>query len=80
MDKYIWGTREWPNSVKYYHEIEDSYYCTNWAIYMFKEGEWVKIGNTDITRQLLNLWASIIEELQGYIHLKTFCYDINFKH
>ena len=67
MKKYEWGTYGCQNKVKYYNEIEDCYYCKHWAIHMFKEGGWLKIGNLDTIKQLLSLWKSMVDELKEYI-------------
>ena len=74
MDRYEWGTKGCPNKIKYYNELEECYYCKNWTICMFKEGEWAKIGSLNTIKQLLTLSKSVVDELYEYVvdeHLET---------
>ena len=78
MDRYCWGTDGWKNRIKYHNVVEDWYYCTSCAVTMFEEGEWQKIGSMDITRQILTLWKSLLDEFIGYVTKERHFYKWNF--
>ena len=67
MEEHRWGTRGCLNKIKFYNNNEDCYYWRKWAIYMFKEGEWEKIGNLDTLNELLDLNKSLLDGIYEYV-------------
>ena len=62
-----WETEDWSNGVMYYHPIENAYYCMNCNTYMYKSGEWERVGSIDESKQLLRLCKSLLEKLREYV-------------
>ena len=67
MSKYKWGTKGCLNKIKYHNEQVDWYYCKNWTLYMFKEGECTKIADLGTTIELFALEKTILDEVHGYL-------------
>ena len=62
-----WETENWSNGITYYHPIENVYYCMNCNTYMYKTGEWERVGSIDESKQLLRLCKSLLEKLREYV-------------